>query len=330
MHTEIRGISSLPKPRTAAILVTYNRCDYLKHAINSLESQIKQADSLYIVNNASTDGTAEYLASSGYNSDPRFKIINSTHNEGGAGGFHRGMRQAIEDGYDWLWLLDDDCVAHPAALSELMKIATGPISNIGFVCSHVVWKDDSPHEMNLPGIRLHSSGQPFNKILEHNGLLVRSCSFVSALISRDAVLKFGLPFKEMFIWGDDIEYTERITNGEMLGIYAFKSVVTHLTDKNESDDLLRSPPEKFRKHYYGIRNNLFRKRISKGWRSYLLDLAESIFIYNAKIASKRSNSRLSAISTNTRASLASLFFRPSVEYPDQARRPNRKENSSSC
>lgn len=95
--------------------------------------------------------------------------------------------------------------------------------------------------------------------------MVCFCLFVLVFIFRDVVLKFGFLFKEMFIWGDDIEYIERIMNGEMFGIYVFKSVVMYLMDKNESDDLFCVLFEKFRKYYYGIRNNFFRKRILKGW-----------------------------------------------------------------
>ncbi|RQV13672.1 glycosyltransferase [Burkholderia cenocepacia] len=315
MRTAIHENAPASKPKIAAILVTYNRCDYLKKAIDSLLNQSTRPNAFYVINNASTDNTSRYLNEAKFDSNPNFKILNLPENEGGAGGFHRGIRQAIEDGYDWLWLLDDDCVARPTALAELITVSRAPLDNIGFVCSHVIWKDGTPHEMNLPGIRLHASGQPFNKHLEHSCLLIRSCSFVSVLISKEAALNFGLPIKEMFIWGDDLEYTERITSGGMLGIYAFKSIVEHHTEKNENDDFFDAHRKTFPKHRYGIRNNLFRIKVKNGLPAFFLSLAERLFIDNIKIVLRRKDSRLAAILINTHASLASIFFRPTVEYP---------------
>ena len=46
----------------AAIVVTYNRLEKLKNVLASLEAQTRLPEHLVIVNNASTDDTAAYLA----------------------------------------------------------------------------------------------------------------------------------------------------------------------------------------------------------------------------------------------------------------------------
>lgn len=53
MSTDVRKV--------AAVVVTYNRLEKLKKVLASLESQTRLPQMLVIVNNAATDGTAEYL-----------------------------------------------------------------------------------------------------------------------------------------------------------------------------------------------------------------------------------------------------------------------------
>ena len=56
MSTDVRKV--------AAVVVTYNRLEKLKKVLASLESQTRLPQMLVIVNNAATDGTAEYLKES--------------------------------------------------------------------------------------------------------------------------------------------------------------------------------------------------------------------------------------------------------------------------
>lgn len=46
----------------AAAIVTHNRLELLKLSINSLRAQTRKPDEIIIINNASTDGTTEWLA----------------------------------------------------------------------------------------------------------------------------------------------------------------------------------------------------------------------------------------------------------------------------
>lgn len=43
------------------VIVTYNRLELLKECIEAINNQKKQFDSVVIVDNASTDGTKDYL-----------------------------------------------------------------------------------------------------------------------------------------------------------------------------------------------------------------------------------------------------------------------------
>ena len=189
----------------AAIVVTYNRLEKLKNVLASLEAQTRLPEHLVIVNNASTDDTAAYLAE--YERDftlkdkVRITIVTLTENAGGAGGFSAGMRKGYELGADFVWIFDDDGYPQPAALAKLLEGYDNAVAGLGtdvpYVCSMVKFIDGSISEMNNPiptwdWGRLQAMGYD-------NLVMVTSCSFVSVLIPRWVMEAFGLPYKEYFI-----------------------------------------------------------------------------------------------------------------------------------
>jgi rhamnopyranosyl-N-acetylglucosaminyl-diphospho-decaprenol beta-1,3/1,4-galactofuranosyltransferase len=143
--------------RIAAIVVTYNRKRLLGECMDSLLRQTHPLDGLYIIDNASTDGTYESLLDRGLISPAdrpcetvqvvaspesvskasRLRIVDGTpathlqpvevhyvrmpENAGGAGGFAEGMERAAGAGFDWLWMMDDDVLAAPDALDVLVR-----------------------------------------------------------------------------------------------------------------------------------------------------------------------------------------------------------------
>ncbi|RYZ98092.1 MAG: glycosyltransferase, partial [Sphingobacteriaceae bacterium] len=84
------------------VVVTFNRLDLLKNCITSLKRQTRSLDQIIVVNNGSTDGTEKWL------NEQQGLIVIHQENSGGAGGFHRGMKEGYEHNYDWIWVMDDD------------------------------------------------------------------------------------------------------------------------------------------------------------------------------------------------------------------------------
>jgi GT2 family glycosyltransferase len=117
------------------VIVTYNRIALLKECITAALSQTFSIYKIIIVNNASTDGTADYLKSL---DKQRFEVITCNKNTGGAGGFNIGIKKSLEIGADWTWVMDDDTIPFQDAL-ELLVLKSGVIKNIGFLCSKVLW-----------------------------------------------------------------------------------------------------------------------------------------------------------------------------------------------
>lgn len=203
-----------------------------------------------MVDNASSDGTPELLAEE----FPEVETLRLAQNEGGAGGFHAGMRRAFDHGADWLWLLDDDTIAEPDALAALLEaLDRVPGEPPSVLASKVVWDDGRIHPMNRVLPRIHDVDDLVDAAA--NGLLaIRFATFVSALIARGAVERHGLPHKHFFLWSDDIEYTARVLRRER-GYLVPASVAHHRTARPH--DALDAPPERF---YLAVRNGIWTAR----------------------------------------------------------------------
>ena len=92
--------------KITAVVVTYNRLEKLKKVIESVRSQTASLLQILVVNNGSTDGSREWLESQN-----DIYLINQG-NLGGAGGFNTGMKQAVLNGTDYVWIMDDDVYPH--------------------------------------------------------------------------------------------------------------------------------------------------------------------------------------------------------------------------
>ena len=74
-----------------AIVVTYNRKELLLNCLHALLEQSFSLSHIVIVNNASTDGTIDFLAKNGFINNSQFTLLNLPENQGGAGGFYEGI-----------------------------------------------------------------------------------------------------------------------------------------------------------------------------------------------------------------------------------------------
>lgn len=218
--------------RVAAIVVTYNRHELLSQSLRALLTQTRPVDGLFVIDNASTDDTPLLFAQ-----DAEFDLPIVTHerldqNVGGAGGFKRGISLATERGFDWCWIMDDDVVPAPDALEALLdadEFLCAHDVRPSFLASSVVGRNGEL--MNVPQVSRHLSqgGYPdWGEFLEHSLVHIRSATFVSLLIPTDAVREVGLPIEDYFMWGDDGEYTMRLTSYVGPAYLCGRSRVVHL------------------------------------------------------------------------------------------------------
>ena len=110
--------SGAAAPLVCAVVLTYNRKDMLERCLAALAAQTRRCDRIIVVDNASIDGTAAML---GERWQHLVDIYSLRQNVGAAGGFNMGTRLAYGSGADFIWLMDDDVIAEPDALEQLLS-----------------------------------------------------------------------------------------------------------------------------------------------------------------------------------------------------------------
>lgn len=231
--------------KVVAIVVTYNRKELLKKCVEKLKNQTKNLDIL-VIDNASTDGTEDLFT----NYDEFVKYFNTGSNLGGAGGFSFGIKKAVELGYEYLWILDDDTMPTSKALEAFFNKDEELNGKYGFLTSKVLWKDDSICNMNIQKITKWKQLKNFN-----SNQSVQYASFVSLFIKASTVKRVGLPYKEFFIWADDWEYTRRISKTEKC-YFVPQSVVHHWCNTNVGANIITAEPDRMDRFKYMYRNDV--------------------------------------------------------------------------
>jgi len=239
-------------PRVVAVVVAFNRRDLLAECLVALAAQTRPVDVVVVVDNASTDGSPAMVSERFPDAD----LVRLAVNTGGAGGFSVGVAHALDvHDADLVWIMDDDTVPAPTALAELMRVRQAA-PGLALQASRAVWTDGVEHPMNTPKRRIGAPKESVARAAEQGAIPVRSASFVSLLVSADAVRAVGLPIAEYFIWNDDFEFTSRVLRRSE-GWYCPSSVVVHKTKVFGSSDA--DPGERF---YFEVRNKLWLFRFS--------------------------------------------------------------------
>lgn len=206
--------------RVCAIVVTYNRAGLLFEALSALEAQVARPDHVFVMDNASTDGSSERVAQRYPQPDNWLTLVSLSENTGGAGGFAAGMQAAMAEDYEWLWMMDDDARPHPDALERLMAIATDSCDIYG---SLAVNGSDTSWPITLldDGRTIHAaSAVPVRARVEFTPLL-------GFLIHRSLAECIGYPEADFFIAADDVEYCLRARRAGADIIIAGQSRIEH-------------------------------------------------------------------------------------------------------
>lgn len=247
---------SLNSQRVVAVVVAYNRRELLVEVLDALSGQSRQVEAIVVVDNASSDDSAEAV----HQQAPNATLIRLSRNTGGAGGFAVGMAAALaRHAPDWIWVMDDDTIPDSGALENLLLAAeTYSGSDLHALGSRVLWTEGSEHPMNTPRSNPFATRQEKNRASAANSVPVRSLSFVSSMYRADAVLRRGLPVADYFLWNDDFEYSTRILR-KGTGLSVRRSIVVHKTKALVSTDT--DPGERF---YLEVRNKVWLFRMSSG------------------------------------------------------------------
>lgn len=287
-----------------AVVCTYNRSELLRECVMQLLNQTQAVDEIMIVNNGCTDDTGKVIES--------FEKLSSiiSHidifpNAGSAKGFCEGIVAAVKKGHSRLWIMDDDTFPMHSALEELVKFDVEIQGKFGYLASAVKWLDGSWCKMNLPTFT-----DSLCVIVEENGASIARATFVSLYFNVEAICKEGLPIEEFYIWGEDQEYTNRISK-KWNCYFVGKSIVIHKMKKNIGSNIALDD-ERLDRYRYSYRNDFYRAK-SNGVNGILDYLAYVIFTI-ANIIRRSKTKKMLRIYTVIKGFVSGLFFNPTIKY----------------
>ncbi|KWT95094.1 glycosyltransferase family 2 protein [Candidatus Magnetominusculus xianensis] len=259
------------KPQTAVIICNWNKKDYLLQCIDSVLNQTYRAIDVYVVDNASDDGSAGAVKDT-YGST--VKLIENETNMGGSGGFNTGITAAMHSDYEFLHLLDNDTRAESDAIETLVDFMIKH-PEAAIAGSKLYYMDGTPGTVQEFGAWLDWQAafiRPNRKNYSetaHGELnddievdYVPACSLI---VRTGAVKKTGLLDESYFLYWDDMDWAWRMKLNGYKIFAAAKSKVSHAMSISSKKNLLTT--------YYFWRNRVrfFRKYGTTATIEALLD-----------------------------------------------------------
>ena len=295
--------------RIIAVVVTFNRLALVQRLLARLR-EVDGLAQILVLDNASTDGTGEWLAAQMMSgATPGLLARSLPTNRGGAGGFHDGLAWAIDLDAELVWLMDDDGVPEVDCLPLLLEHDDG----LDFWGPAVLAEDDTSHlcfPIRIPGgskvvrdmdavERAATGGLIRDVVIPFNGVLV----------TAELVDRIGLPREEFFIWGDDVEYLWRAREAGARCATVVGARFLHPATDDLGTPMMfgrttynHSPSDL--KHYCMARNNLVNLRDYRGGLHALAFVVKTFWFY---IFSRPSLARLRLSVSAMRAGLRSDF-----------------------
>ena len=234
------------------IVVTYNRLEKLKKALNAYAGQNLLPKYVLIVDNASSDGTREFLDVWKEKEEYFDKIVLSLDsNGGGSGGFYAGEKEAVSLHADWIMLADDDAYPEADYIEGMQNfIDSHNCSQVSAICGIVVERgkvslNHRGHLRKLGILRYQNKLKP--EELKEDKIDVDVISYVGITISMDKLKKAGFVNPGYFIWNDDVEHCMRLRKFGKLFCIPQYSLIHDFEAKNSGLNW---------KTYYGWRNQI--------------------------------------------------------------------------
>jgi len=264
--------------KVCAVTVTYGQRAGLVHEMveGALQSGV---DEVFIVDNGSDKENADQLFST-FRDKKNIFIKRYDENYGSAGGFNRALKWAREESScDFIWVLDDDNVPEPEALSALLflysylgkdpknvlvsyRMIMSSLSNSvehkqplleSIATGRIVGERSSLKKRLFGAFLLRSRA----KLVERYPVVPRKrASWGGMFISKEAFDIVGYPNEDFYLYADDFEFSDRLTKQGFSIYTASRSVIIDIDAQPGASGYFSADQPGF-KVYYSLRNHAY-------------------------------------------------------------------------
>lgn len=238
------------KPLVYIVLVNYNGAKDTIDCIKSLEKIDYDNFKVIIVDNCSTDNSIEVLKK---HNKKNHIIIESNYNNGFSAGNNIGIKRAMEEGADFVLLLNNDTIVKKDFLSELIKSTN---EDVGICIGKIYYLKEKNKiwygggKINFKtGKVMHIDHDKIDFKLDENYSDVTFATGCCMLISKKVLKTIGFLDERYFLYYEDSDYSAKILNAGLRIRYNPKSIIYH----NVSSSTGRGSNLT---QYYMIRNRL--------------------------------------------------------------------------
>ena len=240
--------------KLTAVIVTYNNPEMLENVLKDLCRQTMRLHEIIVVDNSDSPA-AQVMVSQKF---PSITYVKMSENAGTAGGFHEGIRQAVQD-CEFVLTLDDDVRMYTDSVEMLYQ---------GYVnlreenrCLGAVRAVGARHE--------RSASRRLDDF-----------AWRGTLINTEAIRRVGLPLPEYFMYADDVEFSMRLAEQ---GYEVFDIPGSKIMEQRAWDKLSRRVfgrivicyAEDFR-FYYAFRNAIHTYKKHRRHRALIRTFAYAI------------------------------------------------------
>lgn len=249
-------------PKIFIIILNWNRFKDIAECLESVRKTDYPNYDIIVVDNASVDGSVEKVKEL----FPEIILIKNNENLGFAGGNNVGMKYAINNGADYVWLLNNDTVVTKDTLTNL--ILTGErIPDVGLL-SPMIYDSIRKDVVQYYGSLLDRRKFVQKKIndIKRFSLLDRNDSYLwgtALLIKRKVIEAIGYLNEDLFAYWEDADYSIRALKTGFYNKIEPKAIIFHRHHAGDNGD--RQMP--FHYYYYMKRNEyIFWKSQLSGFR----------------------------------------------------------------
>jgi rhamnopyranosyl-N-acetylglucosaminyl-diphospho-decaprenol beta-1,3/1,4-galactofuranosyltransferase len=228
----------------AAVVITFQRRDMLRHTLEGLRGQERPVDEIVVIDNGTSDGTAAMLDQE----FPDVTHLRMEENVGPAGALEVGLGYAAERGHRWAWTHSDDILAKPESLKTLLATAEQlGDDRLGLLCC---WFEPvSTHYVHNGALWKHRVVQQQWPPVGSPPYPTDVMTFKGALISLRMVPEIGVPVGDYFLMMEEYEYCLRAIRAGFRHYALPVPLLVPLEDEPPG----RYPPWR---GYYQVRNHL--------------------------------------------------------------------------
>ncbi len=214
----------------AIILVNWNSYEFTNDCIGSLKNATYQNFTIIVVDNGSEDQSGQKLQQE----YPDIVILFSPDNKGFTGGNNIGLEYAIQNGFDYAMLLNNDTFVAPNFLEPLVDyLASQP--HVGAVQPRIYFNHDRSILWNGGNGFINSIGWSYtsgeNQLTKAKHLKVKHMPWITgcAFMVRTSIIKqIGLFAPNLFMYSEDVDLSFRIRQAGYQLTYVPDSIIYHI------------------------------------------------------------------------------------------------------